>query len=153
MLEQNDRDLVSAVLTLGDRLAESLNHTSTHTVIAGIRSKSGHIYYGVNCDGIHGTCAEIVAYANAVLAVDTDIEAIVATQIGNSNGAQVISPCGNCRQMLFDLAPNTSIIIKMDDDLVALPIDRILPFAYRHTPAKSPNCDINSEDTSESHYN
>lgn len=132
MIDNKDRDLVAAVFGLGDKLALRRIRTSRHTVVAGVRSQFGAMYFGVNCDSIHGTCAEVVAYANAVLACDPVVEAIVAVLIDVPNEARVISPCGNCRQILFELAPDVAVIVNSDDGLVKLPISEMLPLPYRH---------------------
>lgn len=132
MLEERDYNLVSAVMDLGDDLAKKLNQTSAHTVIAGALSGSGHIYFGVNCDGIHGTCAEIVAYANAVLAMDSNIETFVAVLINHSNGERIVPPCGNCRQILSELAPRSFVVLSDQKGLEKVPISALLPCPYQH---------------------
>ena len=48
-----------------------------HTVGAAVRCKNGNIYVGVNCDGIHGSCAEYIAIGAAISAGERDFETIV----------------------------------------------------------------------------
>lgn len=132
MLDQNDQTLVTSVLELGDRLSSSHSQTTRHTVVAGLRTKSNRQYFGVNCDGIHGTCAEVVAYANAVLAADTEVETVVAALISARDGERILSPCGNCRQVFLDLAPDISVVISTDGGLKKISIAEMLPYPYRH---------------------
>ncbi len=133
MLDRVDSDLVSDVLSMGDRLLPNLGGSSRHTVVAGIRSRSGRSYFGVNCDGIHGTCAEIVAYANAVLAADADVETVVAASISASDGGRILAPCGNCRQILSECAPNISVVVSDASGLLKIPIVELLPRPYKHS--------------------
>lgn len=135
MLDNKDKFLVSEVLKLGNRLARSLAKTSRHTVVSGIRTESGHVYFGVNCDGIHGTCAEIVAYANAVLASDMQVQAVVAMTIAKTGG-RIVPPCGNCRQIFSEVAPDCSVIVEECGELMRHRISKLLPHPYAHAHAE-----------------
>ncbi len=130
MLDREDQTLVSSVLKLGDRLSLSLTRTPRHTVVAGVLTKSNHMYFGVNCDGIHGTCAEVVAYANAVLAADVEVKTAVAALISANEGSRILAPCGNCRQVFFDLAPDVSVVISEGGELKKIQIRDMLPYPY-----------------------
>ena len=37
-----------------------------HTVGCCLKAKNGTLYHGVNCDCIHGSCAEFIAVGNAI---------------------------------------------------------------------------------------
>ena len=80
-----------------------------HTVGCAILCKNGKIFSGVNCDGIHGSCAEYITMGNAISNEERDFDTIVAVHEKAVNC--VISPCGNCRQMLFDYSPDIKIIV------------------------------------------
>ena len=87
----------------------------------------------VNCDGIHGSCAEYVAVGAAVNAGYRAFDTIVATHLKAPNG--VVSPCGNCRQMLFTYDPEVRVIVNNDEgELVKVGIRDLLPFAYEEIP-------------------
>ena len=49
-----------------------------HTVGCAILCKNSNIYRGVNCDGIHGSCAEYITMGIAVSAGEREFETIVA---------------------------------------------------------------------------
>ena len=132
MLSNKDKILVSEVLMHGDRLAVELDVRHRHTVVAGVRSKSGNFYVGINCDGIHGTCAEVVAYANAVFSGDIDVETIVAMTVDVKNKSKILMPCGNCRQIFSEISEDISFIIEENGELKKKSIADIFPFPYFH---------------------
>lgn len=100
-----------------------------HTVGAALKCKNGNIYVGVNVYSIHGACAEQVALGSAITAGERNFEAIVA--INGENG-EVMSPCGNCRQILSDYMPECYVIIKTNDNiLIKIKAKELLPYPYR----------------------
>ena len=100
-----------------------------HTVGAALKCKNGNIYVGVNVYSIHGGCAEQVALGSAITAGERNFETIVA--INGENG-EVMSPCGNCRQIFFDYMPKCYVIIKTNDNtLVKIKAKELLPYPYR----------------------
>lgn len=102
-----------------------------HTVGAAIRCKDGKEYSGVNCDGNHGSCAEYITMGIACSAGERDFDTIVAVHKDFPN--KVIAPCGNCRQMLLEYAPDIKVIINNDkNQLVKVGIEELLPFASKH---------------------
>lgn len=42
----------------------------------------------------------------------------------------VISPCGRCRQLMFDYYPDIKVIVKDVDELKTVKVDELLPYAY-----------------------
>jgi cytidine deaminase len=100
-----------------------------HTVSAGLRCKNGTVYTGINCDGIHGSCAEYITVGLAISSGDREFDTIVAVHERALN--QVIAPCGNCRQMLIEYSPEINVIINDDTGkLVKVSIKDLLPFAW-----------------------
>ncbi len=101
-----------------------------HTVGCAIRCKNGNIYKGVNCDGIHGSCAEYVTMGIAISAGEREFDTIVAVHDKSPN--YVISPCGNCRQMLFEYCPDMMVIIGDENgNLIKVKARDLLPFAWQ----------------------
>ena len=99
-----------------------------HTVGAAIRCKNGSIYSGVNCDGIHGACAEYVTMGSACSAGEREFDTIVAVHKDHPN--KVIAPCGNCRQMLIEYCPDIKVILNdYANNLVKVGIKDLIPFA------------------------
>lgn len=100
-----------------------------HTVGCAILCKNGNIYRGVNCDGIHGSCAEYVTMGTAISAGEREFETIVAVHDKAQNS--VISPCGNCRQMLYEYCPDIKVILNDEDgNLIKVEARDLLPFAW-----------------------
>ena len=101
-----------------------------HTVGCAVICKSGNIYKGVNCDGIHGSCAEYITMGIAVSAGERDFDTIVAVHEKSPN--HVIPPCGNCRQMLFAYSPDIKVIVNDENGrLIKVKARDLLPFAWR----------------------
>ncbi|MCI6908403.1 MAG: cytidine deaminase [Clostridiales bacterium] len=126
-ITDRDRELIGIALgTLAKNFDDGVYY---HTVGAAIRCKNGHVYSGVNCDGIHGSCAEFIAIGTAISAGEREFDTIVAVHEKARNG--VVSPCGNCRQMLFEYCPDIRVIVNNDEgELIKVSIRDLLPFAY-----------------------
>ena len=100
-----------------------------HTVGCALLCKNGKIYTGVNCDGIHGSCAEYITMGIAISAGEREFETIVA--VHDQADKFVIPPCGNCRQMLFEYCPDIKVIVKDETgELVKVTARDLLPFAW-----------------------
>ena len=96
-----------------------------HTVSCAVRTKSGNIFTGVNIDGIHGSCAEIVTLGTAISNGEKEFDTIVAVY-GKDDNQKIIPPCGNCRQIMFELDKNIKVII---DENTVMTIEELLPNA------------------------
>ncbi len=101
-----------------------------HTVGAAVRCKNGNIYTGVNVYSMHGACAEVIALGNAITQGEREFDCIVA--VCGEKGEEILPPCGNCRQMLFDYAPACMVIIEHDGQLQKIPCQELLPFPYEN---------------------
>ncbi|HEY1197836.1 MAG TPA: cytidine deaminase [Thermoplasmata archaeon] len=101
-----------------------------HGVAAAVRTRSGAIFPGLNLDGIHTPCAEPVAIGAAMTAGDREIDSMVAV-CRRGRRYPVLSPCGTCRQLLFDYSPKASLIVRFRNGRVArLSAEESLPAAY-----------------------
>ena len=97
-----------------------------HTVAAAVLCASGKTYTGVNVESCgYGPCAEPIAIGAAITAGEKEFTTIVA--IGR-NG--VLSPCGNCRQLLLDYAPNAMVILVIDGAVKKTAARNLLPGCY-----------------------
>jgi cytidine deaminase len=121
-LTANDRALIEAARKVLKRCYRDVRHT----VGAAVRCSSGRVYAGVNVAACgYGPCAEAVAIGMAVSNAETQIEAIVAVHKGG-----VISPCGNCRQMILDYAPDATVIYSDNGEVRKTAARNLLPGAY-----------------------
>lgn len=125
-IQQQDQALIAAA-----RDAIRRNYDGVHfnfTVGAAVRCGSRKIYTGVNVYSIHGACAEQVALGAAITAGERDFTAIVAVR--GTDGTEIIPPCGNCRQILMDYAPNCAVILQIGSDIRKVSARELLPWAY-----------------------
>lgn len=125
-LTDNDRILIETGLRV--LKANFDDGVYNHTVGCAIRCGNGNIYKGVNCDGIHGSCAEYITMGIAISAGERDFNTIVAVHDKSLN--YVIPPCGNCRQMLFEYCPDIKVIVNDENGkLIKVKARDLLPFA------------------------
>ena len=95
-----------------------------HTVGAAVRTKSGKIYVGVNCDSVsHGSCAEVIAIGSAITAGEREFDTVVAV-LGGEN-EKILPPCGNCRQMMYSYDKSINVIVSEDTKVNVL---ELLPY-------------------------
>lgn len=109
--------------------AEQCNDDNNHTVAAALLTRSGQTVLGLNAfHFLGGPCGEISALANhAATCPDDPIVTVVAVY---GPTGQVISPCGKCRQVLFDIDPAIQCIVRGSNGLEALKVSELLPHAY-----------------------
>lgn len=126
--EITDKDLELIEIAL-EEIKENFDEgTYNHTVGCAILCRDGKIFKGVNCDGIHGSCAEYITMGIAVSAGEREFETIVAVHEKHLNC--VIPPCGNCRQMLFEYCPDIKVIVNDENGkLIKVKAVDLLPFA------------------------
>ena len=125
-ITEEDKELIQIALSKLESAFDDINYR--HTVGAAIKCKNGSIYSGVNCDGIHGSCAEYITMGIAISMGEREFDTIVAVHKDFPN--QVIAPCGNCRQMLIEYCPDIKVILNDDNNnLVKVGIKDLLPFA------------------------
>ena len=127
-ITQEDQALIqTALCTLEKNFDDGVYN---HTVAAAVRCKDGRVYSGVNCDGIHGSCAEYITMGIAVSAGEREFETIVAVHEKAPNG--LLAPCGNCRQMLIEYASDIKVILNNDhNEIIKVSIKDLLPFAWK----------------------
>ena len=105
---------------------------------AALRTRSGKIYAGVNLDAYLGrmaVCAEAVALGRAVVdSGDAGIDLIVAVRHPplqeKDQTIAVVSPCGACRELIFDYDPRARVIVPNGKSPTVVPISELLPNKY-----------------------
>lgn len=125
-LTREDMELIEAA-----REAIRLNYDAVayhHTVGAAVRCKNGNVYRGVNVYSMHGACAEQIAIGAAITAGEREFETIVAVR--GEQGEEILSPCGNCRQILCDYMPECWVIVSADGKMKKVRAKELLPFTY-----------------------
>lgn len=98
---------------------------------AAILTTGGDVFTGVNVENSsYGAtiCAERVACTKAVSEGFREFEAIA---IATYDGVEA-SPCGMCRQFLFEFAPKLRVITgKNEDEIEVSNLDELLPKGFR----------------------
>ena len=105
---------------------------------AALRTREGAVYTGVNLDAYLGrmaVCAEAVALGRAVVDIgDAGIETIVAVRhpppSEKDQEIKVVSPCGACRELIFDYDRNARVIVPNGKTPTVVPIADLLPNKY-----------------------
>ncbi len=105
---------------------------------AAMRTRSGKIFAGVSLDAYLGRmaiCAEAVALGQAItVAGDYSIDTIVAVRHPppgeKDRPVAVVSPCGACRELIWDYDRNARVIVPGPDGPVAVGIGELLPNKY-----------------------
>jgi cytidine deaminase len=111
---------------------------------AALRTRSGNIFTGINLDAYLGrmaVCAEAVALGRAFVDLGDDgIDTIVAVRHPDpdekSQAVAVVSPCGACRELIFDYDRKARVIVPNGKSAEAVPIADLLPNKYRRGPER-----------------
>ncbi len=105
---------------------------------AAIRLRSGKIFTGVSLDAYLGrmaVCAEAVALGQAItVAGEFNIDTVVAVRHPppeeKDRPVAVVSPCGACRELIWDYDRNARVIVPGQKGPVAVGIGELLPNKY-----------------------
>jgi cytidine deaminase len=133
-LAKQDQELIDAA-------AEAIRRRYRYDwqeVGAALRLRSGKIFTGVSLDAYLGRmaiCAEAVALGQAItVAGEFNIECIVAVRHPppeeKDRPISVVSPCGACRELIWDYDRNARVIVPGPDGPVAVGISDLLPNKY-----------------------
>ena len=122
-----DRELIAAASAVLRRCYRK----GRHTVGSAVRCPSGKVYTGVNVEACgYGPCAEPVAIGAAFSQGEKSISAVVAVKM-KGRRVVVLSPCGNCRQLVFDYSPQAMVLYSLNGRLHKATVAELLPGAYR----------------------
>ena len=122
-LDTQDGQLIEAAQQVLERCYRPVKHT----VGAAVRAGSGAVYAAVNVEACgYAPCAETIALGMAFSNAETQVISVVAV---NESGA-VLSPCGNCRQMMLDYAPDALVILSNDGAECKTEARNLLPGCY-----------------------
>jgi cytidine deaminase len=124
----NSRELVELATKARKRAYAPYSH---YKVGAALLGKSGKVYLGCNVENAsysHTVCAERTAVLKAVSEGETEFEAIAVV---TKNGG---SPCGACRQVLSEFAPDLVVYIAdQHGEFRKTTLSKLLPDSF--TPA------------------
>jgi cytidine deaminase len=140
MLSKKDEELIEAARAA----IKGRYRDEWQEVGAALRTRDGRIVTGVNIDAYLGrmaVCAEAVAIGRLITETgDTGIETIVAVRHPSPNEKDqtitVVSPCGSCRELIHDYAPQARVIVPNGKTLAAVSIGELLPNKYIRGPGR-----------------
>jgi len=139
-LSKGDRELIAAAR---DAIRQRYRN-DWQEVGAALRTRDGRVITGVNIDAYLGrmaVCAEAVAIGRAITeAGDQGIETIVAVRHPKPGEADqtiaVVSPCGSCREIIYDYDANARVIVPNGDNAAVASIAELLPNKYSRGPGR-----------------
>lgn len=123
-----DRELVELAFTMLERSYVPYSH---FPVGAALLCQDGSVFTGCNVENAaYGStiCAERTALVKAVSEGHTD-DYVTLAIVGNS--PEPCWPCGSCRQMLYEFAPNLRLLVAgRDHNYVTLKLSQLLPHGF-----------------------
>jgi cytidine deaminase len=133
-LSERDHELIAAAAAA---IARRYRY-DWQEVGAALRTRDGCIYTGVNLDAYLGrmaVCAEAVALGRALTETgETGIETIVAVRHPEpqepDQTIRVVSPCGSCRELIWDYDRNARVIVPAANGPAIAVIGALLPNKY-----------------------
>ena len=125
--------LVKAAVEVRERAYAPYSH---FRVGAALLAKSGKIYVGCNIEnGAYSPtiCAERVALGSALAAGERPGSFVAIAVVGSQS--HPTSPCGVCRQVLFELAPGCTVVMEPPPEKgkgrLVMTVEELLPVGFR----------------------
>ena len=123
-----DRELIDLAFQMLER---SYVPYSGFPVGAALLCADGSVFTGCNVENAaYGStiCAERTALVKAVSEGHRD-DFVKLAVVGNSS--DYCWPCGSCRQMLYEFAPNLTVLVaRSNREFVTLPLHELLPCGF-----------------------
>jgi cytidine deaminase len=133
-LSPQEKELITtAKQTITERF-----HEKQHRLATTILTKDGEVTTGINVEGSFGcndVCAEQIALGVVLSKGLQDIETVVTVKHpkpkDENQELRVVSPCGKCRELLNDYAPESMVILPNEDNkLIKVAVKNLLPNRY-----------------------
>ena len=130
---QAERDLIEhATRALRARYREA-----RHQIAAALLASDGQVFVGLHVEATIGRasiCAEASALSQARLAGAEDLRVAVAVRHPKSSevaqAPRVVPPCGLCRELLLDYAPDLRILLPAGASVTSVLLRDLLPHKY-----------------------
>lgn len=126
MISARDKELITAASAWLDKR----QNPPVHSTAAALRTASGEVFLSLNVDHFSGfVCAETAALSEALNYGVYSFDTIVAFRKTEDGQNAIANPCGKCRQILFDYAPDLRVIVDNDGKTIVKKINDLLPYA------------------------
>lgn len=112
---------------IAERQCEGRHHVASSMIAA-----DGRIFTALNLESVlaqASRCAEPAALSMARSA-ETPAAALIFTAAVNRRG-EVIAPCGLCRELLLDWAPDIDVALPGGTDFLVAPLTSLIPVPYK----------------------
>ena len=123
----SDQELIAFAAAMRDRAVAPY---SNYHVGAALLGRNGKVYGGCNIESAAypvTLCAERCAIACAVADGCTEFEKLAVI----ASGDELCTPCGMCRQLIFEFAPEITVLCcRGDQSFEAIPIRTLLPYGF-----------------------
>lgn len=134
VVDEKDKELISEA----QNIIKNLYETDKHHIGCAVRTKTGKIITAVHVEAYIGrvtVCAEAITIGKAISEGEKEFDTIVAVRHPATDeedrDIRVVTPCGMCRELLSDYAPDINVIIPYNDDIVKCKISDLLPLKYK----------------------
>lgn len=123
-------DEITDLIELASEHIRSNYKQYQHHVAAALKCND-KVYLSVHLD-IKGfdVCAEPIALSNALENDETSFKYVVAVIMNKDGSTEIVSPCGNCRQMLLQYCPDVEVVLNGDGEITTVPANKLLPWSY-----------------------
>jgi len=125
------------------RTIRRLYKLGKHHVSSSIRTRGGEVISAVHVEAYIGrvtVCAEAITIGKAISEGQDEFETIVAVRHPYPDEAdeslRVVSPCGMCREMISDYAPDCFVLLEDEGRLIKTRIEELLPLKYKRVQAE-----------------
>ena len=127
ILDEEDKQLVKKAREFLKRHYKKNKH---HAACI-LKDSDDKEYYALQLD-VRGfdVCAEPIALSHALLDKKGDMAKIIAVVQAEASKIKVANPCGNCRQMLLQHAPDIEVILNTKRGLFKARICDLLSVPY-----------------------
>jgi cytidine deaminase len=140
MLNKQDEELIEAARAA----IKERYRNDWQEVGAALRTRDGRIITGVNIDAYLGrmaVCAEAIAIGRSITQFGNGgIDTIVAVRHPQPTEAdqtvRVVSPCGSCREIIYDYDPKARVIVPNGKGQGVVTIGELLPNKYSRGPGQ-----------------
>lgn len=130
-MNQLDHDDVELFRRASDVL-ESAFHPEQHQVAAAARTADGEVFVGLHLGSRRvNVCAESSAFANAEIAGAGPVVSIVAVCKDDEGRTVVTNPCGVCRELMQQYAPDAHVLVDAGGQVRSVPSASLLPTPWR----------------------
>jgi cytidine deaminase len=125
-----DNDTISQLVSQASEHLKQNYKKNEHHVASALRCGKD-IYLSLHLDTKgFDVCAEPIALSKALEDKQVQFDYIVAVIMNDTGEIDIVSPCGNCRQMLLQYCPTVKVILRSEGNTGVITANELLPYPY-----------------------